>query len=101
MSRSCWTSRFEALGYESQTDAMLGFCQEHGDAALDALAAEAGYDTSPAASERDGGAWWMWEVMGDVCVLPAGHAGPHEFTRTRDIMLEFAPAPGEGGMVGG
>lgn len=96
MSASCWTPRYAAAGYDDQTEAMTGYLaqREHAEdayAALDALAAEAGYDVGPEAAERDGGACWRWEVWGDICVLDAGHPGPHEFTRTKDIVLEFAP----------
>ena len=96
MSASCWTTRAEAAGHETQADAMLAYLEAHSYAELDALAAEAGYDVSDAAAERDGGAWWLWEVWGDLCLLDAGHTGPHEFVRTRDVLLSF-PAGGEAG----
>jgi hypothetical protein len=29
--------------------------------------------------------------VGGTCLLPAGHAGPHEFTRDDEIVVTFAP----------
>jgi hypothetical protein len=95
VSRSCWTTRAEAAGHEDQTDAMNAYLETHSYEEADALAAAAGYDVSPEEAEREGGAWWLWEVWGDICLLDGGHAGPHEFVRTRDVILEFAPADGE------
>jgi hypothetical protein len=89
MTASCWLPRHLALGFADQTDAMLAYLDEHGYEALDALAAGAGYDVSEEAARRDGGAYWLWEVMGDICLLDAGHPGPHEFSRTRDVVLTF------------
>jgi hypothetical protein len=29
--------------------------------------------------------------VGGTCLLPSGHAGPHEFTRDDEILVTFAP----------
>ncbi len=77
----CEVTRAEALGYSRAAgDPLLAALGAIPVEALDALAAEAGYDTSDAAWERnDGAALWRWDVLTDECELERGHAGPHWF----------------------
>lgn len=82
----CLTARHEALGFPGDTgdlDALAALPADE----LDALAAAAGH----ALVEVDGACGWRWEVLTDLCVLDAGHAGPHEFSPRDRIVLEFAP----------
>lgn len=68
---SCWTSRYEALGYDGPTAAILGLI--HTDTLDHCLTEEARYD-------------WLDEV----CLLADGHDGDHEYTPTAGIVVTFA-----------
>ena len=89
----CWALRYEAMGFASPIEALNVVDPEE----LDGLAAAAGYDTSDAEWERQGGGWWRYDTLHDVCMEPAGHAGAHGFRRGAAVLVAFPPTAGEEG----
>jgi hypothetical protein len=78
----CWKNRYEVMGHENVADAIVTVD-------LDALWRETRPGESVPGEEDPFG---VAEPLLDMCVLPAGHAGQHEFVAPIDVTITFAPA---------
>lgn len=99
----CWTTRLEALtGADDAIDGMARLTPAQW-ADAEALretergGADCGWE-GPPRGPHDGDCHSFYcvcllRVLEALCVLDAGHAGPHDFADTRDVVLRFPAEP--------
>jgi hypothetical protein len=99
----CWVSRMEDMtGTDDLADAtgrmtpdQWAAVERIADARLDGK--DCGWQGPPPPEDQDQGGcyagycWCRLFVLEALCSLEVGHAGPHEFEDTRDLVLGFAP----------